>query len=394
MILSANQSLELTTSSTSAIDYVVFYTDYSTDGTTVAPAVSSGQITTATTTTILAAPTTTQREVLHISVRNVGSAANTVVAKLDISATERQLYEMIMAVDDSLVWQKATGWVAAGADGVREMSIVNSGTLLLNTIVTGKRPPEEILKLGSTMEATGIYHSMFYTSGRPGAATAPSPGIAGAALTTYAGQIPFTNPASGNTYLTGGAFSASQIGAVKVLDRLWHNSGIVVTTTTAQTVNSAAWPARDINASTNGEGIMVAIEVSTATTNASPIANTTLSYTNQSGTAGRTATMSSFPATAVAGTWVPFQLQAGDTGIRSIQSITLGTSYGAGAIHLVAYRELQTIPLIVANTGNTFNSLTGNNTRLFNDTVPFFIWLASSATGVTVTGELVYSQPG
>jgi hypothetical protein len=181
---------------------------------------------------------------------------------------------------------------------------------------------------------------------------------------------------------------------LRILDRLWHNSGIVVTTTTSQTINSVAFPARDNNGATSGEGVMIAIEVSTATTNGSPISNTTMTYTNQSGTGSRTATIPSFPATAVAGTFVPFALQAGDTGVQSIQSITLGTSYGGGAIHLVAYRALQNIPLIIANTGVAINPLTGDNTRCFDNTVGFLVWMASSATAANITGSVTFSQPG
>jgi hypothetical protein len=48
--------------------------------------------------------------------------------------------------------------------------------------------------------------------------------------------------------------------------------------------------------------------------------------------------MASFPATAVAGTLVPFQLATGDRGVQSVQSVTLGTSYVAGAISLVLFR--------------------------------------------------------
>ena len=45
--------------------------------------------------------------------------------------------------------------------------------------------------------------------------------------------------------------------------------------------------------------------------------------------------MAAFPATAVIGTVVWFQLAAGDQGVRSVQSITLGTSYAGGAISLI-----------------------------------------------------------
>lgn len=262
----------------------------------------------------------------------------------------------------------------------------------LDGVIAGMRPPEDFLKVGGTMEAAGLHHSLLYTSGRPGAAVAPSPGMGGAALTTYAGQIPWVNPGAGNSYLARLVAASSQTGCLLLVDRLWHNSGIAVTTTTGQTVNSVAWPARDRDGSTNGEAVMVALEVSTATTNAGAVTNTTLTYTNQAGTASRTATMASFPATAVAGTFVPFQLAAGDTGIRSIQTVTLGTSYGAGAVHLVAYRALARVGVPVANVGVSLDALTSGFPRCYDNTVPFLVWLASGTAAATISGQMVITQ--
>ena len=259
-------------------------------------------------------------------------------------------------------------------------------------IVAGLQVPQPFFKVGATMEATGVMHSLFYTTGVPGAATAPSPGINGAALTTYAGQIPYTNPSSGNGYLAGVNVCGTLVGTLLVCDRLWHNSGVAVTTTTAQAITTPTWPARDKAGSTNGDGIMVGIEVSTATTNAGAVTNTTMSYTDQGGTAGNTATITSFPATAVAGTFVPFQLAAGDTGVRAIASVTLGTSYGGGAIHLVAYRVLATIPVSVANSGLMADYASVGFPRLHNDTVPFLLWRPSATTAVTIQGEVLYAH--
>lgn len=268
----------------------------------------------------------------------------------------------------------------------------------LDGLIAGLRPPELLMKTGTTMEAAGVLHSLFYTAGRPGAAVAPSPGLAGAALTSYGGQVPYTDPVAGNGYLARLEAHASIAGCLIVADRLWHNSGLVVSTLTAQTVNSATWPARDMNGSTNGEGVLVGIEVSTATTNVSAVTNTTMSYTNQGGTSGRTATIPStgpgagFPATAVAGTFVPFQLAAGDSGVGSIQSVTLGTSYAGGAIHLVAYRVLAVLPVPVANVGQAQDALAVGLPRLYNGTVPFLLWLPTATTAATVAGQLTYAH--
>lgn len=263
----------------------------------------------------------------------------------------------------------------------------------LSGAIAGARAPEDLSKVGATMEAAGVWHSLFYTAGRPGAAVAPTPGLAGAALTSYAGQIPFTNPSVGqNTYVFRFDCTGSVAGKCRVIDRLWHNSGIAVATTTAQTINSGTLPARDANGATNGDGVMAAIEVSTATTNASAITNTTISYTDQSGNAGNTGTIASFPATAVAGTFVPFQLAAGDTGIRSIQSITLGTSYGGGTIHLVMYRDLVEDSTSIANVSPGRNAVEVVFVRLFDNSVPMLIWLPTATTAITINGRLVYTQ--
>lgn len=135
-----------------------------------------------------------------------------------------------------------------------------------------------------------------------------------------------------------GAGGGVGCGHAMVLDRLWDNSGLSVTSTSAQSVSSAAWPARDINGSTNGEGVYVALEVSTGLGNGVP--TVTLDYTNSAGTAGRTGTLTIPANSSPAGMFYWFGLQAGDTGVRSIQNFTLSATCTSGAFHLVAYRPV------------------------------------------------------
>jgi hypothetical protein len=263
--------------------------------------------------------------------------------------------------------------------------------------LAGMRPREPFMKNGGTMEAIGVLHSMFYHNGRPGVAPTPAPGLAGEALTSYTGQMPWTNPASGNTHLMRFVAASSVAGSLLLLDRLWHNSGFTITTTTAQTVNSVTWPARCVPASgdtpdTLGGNVQVAIEVSSGVGNVSAVTNTTLQYTNQAGVSGRTGIIPSFPATGVAGTFVPFTLQAGDTGIRSIQSLTLGTSYVSGTLHLVAYRMLDMVGLLSPNVAVSNDFLQTGFARLYDNTVPFLVWLPTATTAVNLTGCMVVTQ--
>lgn len=267
----------------------------------------------------------------------------------------------------------------------------------IDGVLAGMRQPEHFFKNGTAADAVGIPTSYFYAPGRPGAATAPSSGLAGGSLTSVSGQIPFTNPVSGSTYIGRFAASSSIAGTLLLCDRLWHNSGINVTTTTAQNISSVAFAPRDSNGTTNGENVFIAIEVSTATTNGAAITNTTMLYTNSLGSTGKTATIgavapASFPATAVVGTFIPFALAAGDTGVRAVGSITLGTSYGGGSIHLVAYRELARLELTAANVGNAIDALTSGFVRLYDNTVPFLVWIPSATTAPQIQGQIIYTQ--
>lgn len=217
-------------------------------------------------------------------------------------------------------------------------------------VEAGLTAPNVLIKgVSNSANSNNQWITSFYATGYPPAATAPTPGVAGAALTSYTGQIPFTNPLSGNTYLAAlrRPYSISSLSpnqrTLMIVDRLWHNSGLDRTANTAQTVNSVAWPARDLNGSTNGEGVYLAVEISTTMGTGGP--TITVSYTNSAGTSGRTGvgilpTRTSAPA----GHWFPIGLEAGDTGVRSVQSITFSVSWGtAGVLHLVAYRPIAMI---------------------------------------------------
>ena len=100
-----------------------------------------------------------------------------------------------------------------------------------DSLIAGAKPGQMFMKALSGTLVAGRPHSYFYTAGIPGPAAAPSSGVNGAALTSYAGQIPFSNPVSGETRLARLVGWASQTGMLLVCDRLWHNSGLSVTST-------------------------------------------------------------------------------------------------------------------------------------------------------------------
>ena len=263
----------------------------------------------------------------------------------------------------------------------------------LDLALAGMKPPNFFSKALSGTLVAGRPHSEFYLAGVPGQATAPTPGLAGATLTSYAGQIPFPAAVGGqNIHLARlSAVASAQAGVLLLCDRLWHNSGITITSTSAQTINSAEFPSRDLNGAALGHGVMLGVEVSIATGAGTP--TLTVGYTNQDGTAGKTATNSvATVASSIAGTFYPIGLAAGDTGVRSIQTYTQSATWTSGAIHLVAYRILAALELPAAGIPNAIDALTGGMPRCYDGTVPFLIFIPQTTTTTQLTGSVVFTQ--
>lgn len=266
--------------------------------------------------------------------------------------------------------------------------------------IAGALPPIEWQKSGVTMEAIGTWHSLVYSSGTPGAMVAPTPGLNGASITAPRdGLISFSDASPDEMRLMRCSCRATQVGTLLVCDRLWDNSSINSTTTTLQSITSGSLPARDRNGSTNGEGVLLGLEFSTASTNGAAITNSTITYTDESGNGSRSATLSTvsavpnvIPATAIAGTFVPFLLAAGDRGVRSIEGITLGTSLGTAVAHIVAYRVVASIGIMLPSVENSVDLVTGGAAKLYDDSALFFIWVPSATTALGASGQIIFTQ--
>lgn len=380
---STTKSLEVVTTTTAAVDYTVSFVDYT--STTVTPADTQGAITTATTTTYVSAPgASTQRQLRRASFRNKSTnSSNKLTFQKDVSGTNYELYSVTLAPGESVKLDAEGEWHVFGSDGIERVAG--------STAIDGRTI--SWLKVGATSEAVGLWQLQNKDTGVPGAWVPGTPGVNGDAVScnatadaAIAGAPYLPDPSSGNYYLVSATAAASVAGMPFVMDLIWFNTGLTVTTTTAQAITPPTLGARDADGSTNGEGWQAAILVTTATTNASAVTNTTLSYTDSDGNAGNTATISSFPATAVAGAFVPFQLAAGDRGIRTIASVTLGTSYGGGAISLVLYRPLAYVSAPVANIGGTINVVNASpgGTKVWNGSCLNVGYLASATTATTL----------
>lgn len=366
-------TLEVVTTSTSNIDYLIeFFDEVSPTGAGNGQSIF-GSITTATTTTVLGAPAvSTNRKVLAVTLSNTGAEDNVITVKIDIASTDEvNLITTLKLKGGESLYYNSNGWSRSPA---------------LNSTVTGIT--KSMTKVSTASDAPSYWMGGWKDSGTIGAWSPGTPGLAGRAtngndLANDAGCLSFPDAGAGKArYLTGVDLNANIVNAYYLFDVLWVNSGVVVTTTTGQTINSVTLPARSDDGTTNGEGAWIGVYATSALGNAATVFNSTVTYTNSAGTGSRTATLSNnvgwmFPATPVIGTVVWFQLQAGDTGVQSIQTLTLNTTLTSGSLSLFIARPIVGVPLGTTSSVAQKVINDGKGVLLYDDACLLPFWASS-----------------
>ena len=269
----------------------------------------------------------------------------------------------------------------------------------LDGAIAGMQAPVPLTKVGITTASIGAMrgYTPWYAAGNPGASVAPTIGINGEAVTyslntpanVTGSKIYRTNPVSGNAHLARLAMSASNAGTLWLIDRLWQNSGLVVTSTAAQAITPATLPARDINGSTNGAGVMAAIEWSATGGAGTP--TVTLTYTDQDGNTGATGTFTGVASPPV-GTFEIFTLAAGDTGIRAPTSFIQSATRTSGTMHLVLFRVIAQIEVTSNNIGNAIDAVTGGLPRIYDNSTLQWVWFATATPATNFIGQYIETQ--
>lgn len=266
----------------------------------------------------------------------------------------------------------------------------------LDQASAGSRPPVALAKAATGVVVAGRPWSSWATAGTPGAGGYDTTAAGATRTSATAGAILKSDP-------TGGQFSylykflgvsSAQGGVLYLVDRLWQGGGLNPTLTTAQTVNSVAWPSRcptsatDDTPSINGHGVLVGLEVSASTGAGTP--TLTLTYTNSAGTGSRTSTnIDPTVASSAAGTFYRFGWQAGDAGIRSIQSYQQSATWTSGTINLVAYRIVGSIPLIGAGIPAQIDWVSGGADRIYDSACLQMLYVPQTTTTTLITGEFI-----
>lgn len=200
-------------------------------------------------------------------------------------------------------------------------------------------------KIANSAIAAGAARVMDGFTGTVPAGTTPT--TAAVPSRTITGAFGQQNGSSGRLVVCGGdvaisATASTTAGMVIIADRLSHQGGLSGTVTTAQTTNL---PTAALTRYTSGEGVMAALTIytqigTTATT-------VTASYTNQSGTAGQITAAVQLGGSGYREVqrMILLPLAAGDTGVRSVESVTvLATTGTAGNFGVTLFKPIAAFP--------------------------------------------------
>lgn len=268
----------------------------------------------------------------------------------------------------------------------------------LDGVIAGMQPPAPFAKVGIAMAAVAGSrgYTPWYATGSPAASAANAAGVNGLAVdgtlgTTVTGRLTRTNPVSGNAYMARFAATATTAGTLMLIDRLWHNSGLSTTSTAAQAISAATLPSRSADGTTNGAGVMAAIEWSATGGAGTP--TVTLTYTDADGTTSRTAAFSAVT-TPPAGTFEIFAPnQTGNNyGVRAPTSFQQSATRTSGTMHLVLFRIIAQVEVTAANIGNAVDALTGGMPRIYDGSVLQLVWIPTATTATTFMGQYIETQ--
>lgn len=393
-LTSTSHILRMITAAAANIDCHASWVDF--NGTAVTPgSQNTVNVVTATTSTIVPAPGAgVTRNVKGLYITNTSTSASTRVTIEHFDGTNpAELIGFILLPGENMTFNEEGRWRHLDAQGA-EYPPAGLGAY------TGY--PVSFMKTGTAADTVGYWYSTFKDLGFPGAWAPGTPGVNGRVTdgtsAADSGCIPIKNPSVGANYLTEISMASSVNHSHFFYDVLWVNSGLSVTTVSSvQAIASPTLPPRDINGTTDGEGCVIGLYFSAASTLAAVNALSQVTYTNSDGVAGRIATLSAIagsqaPATPVVGTVLWYNLQAGDTGVRSIQGFNIGaTSWLTGTINLFIARDIATMGTVLPGIAATKN-MPNPGIRLYNGTCMHHAILASATTATFFAGDLTIME--
>ena len=260
----------------------------------------------------------------------------------------------------------------------------------LDGFIGSAKQPIALTKTASRTAVAANWFSTFDLAGNPGAGTlAGSSSAAGDKPDDSTAGCPVINAFGGSAtgYLAQVEFGNTVACRMKLFDMLFKCGTYAYNATTAVTLSSQPSYSSRVPGGTDYTDTQIWVEVSTAFATGTAW-QVTVTYTNQSGTAARSTVISAAQAAAALTKGKMFQLalQAGDTGVQIIESVTAtngGTAMTAGAVNVLVLRPLWSGRVKVANDGDTHDlGKTGMPVVYADSAIVLAICPDSTATGI------------
>jgi hypothetical protein len=196
-----------------------------------------------------------------------------------------------------------------------------------------------------TATANG-WMTVFDLAGNPGSGTLAVGNTANGSVPTDATSgFPAITFSSGSGYLSSVGFGSTVACRLMIADKLFH-SGAHTFNASDTLTSQPSIATRVPNA--NYAGLQIWYECVTAITTNQSVAVT---YTNAAGTTGRTTGTVAFGLAPIQGRMIQLPLQAGDTGVQKIESVT-STGATVGTFNICILRPLWTGRISAANYGD------------------------------------------
>lgn len=202
---------------------------------------------------------------------------------------------------------------------------MNIDTADLRVLVENTQPINFVKVYPTSTTAAPV--DTFLGTGTPTPGVTPPSGGGTAYDNTTLGALPLPTPNVGEELrLIGADVSNSMIGGFMLMDRLVATSGIDLSTTTPQAVNSVALPSR----ASGGANVEAFLFTPTGQISSVPAAPISISYTNHLGVSGKIGSLTSINGIVRSQVIQKFALEPGDS-CQSVQSVTAGTAGAVGA---------------------------------------------------------------
>lgn len=263
----------------------------------------------------------------------------------------------------------------------------------LDGIVSGlnARQTLAIYKGSISTQSAGGFTSLWRATGNPGQGAIP----AGAETCNSAllGGWPFTNPASGNSYLAALNIVGTASHQLIIYDRLQHMGGLSGTTTTSQTVGISIPSSRNAVYTDPDLEWFCEIYTDIGTTGVTA----TVTYVDESD-ASQTFTFTLGGTSPANQDSRLFPLNRSTTNlgatkkIKSITSVIHATTGTAGNYGFTVAKRLATVNMGLINIGMNYDFASLGLPKVPDDACIWFAILASNATTGIITGQLTMVQ--